>query len=89
MILQTLQDFLKVVNIFLELLHALQSPPSFRIFFYEFTNSPGLPEYLGPPDIPSVFEKYLRSLEYFVRLLQLWRKYLGPPGTPGVFEKNF
>ena len=42
--LQTLQVFLKLVNIFLEFLQVLKNPPSFRIFFQVFTNTPGLPE---------------------------------------------
>ena len=42
--LQTLQDFLKVLSIFLELLQAIKCPQSLEIFFYEFTNTPGLPE---------------------------------------------
>ena len=42
--LQTLQVFLKLLNIFLEYLQAVQGNQSFRIFFYEFTKSPALPE---------------------------------------------
>ena len=42
--LQTLKAFLKLVNIFLEFLQAVQGNQSFRIIFYEFTNTLGLPE---------------------------------------------
>ena len=43
---QTVQDFLKFLSIFLEFLQAIKCPQSFRIYFYEFSNSPELPE--GP-----------------------------------------
>ena len=42
--LQTFQDFPKVLSIFLEFLLGIKCPQSFRIFFYEFTNTPGLPD---------------------------------------------
>ena len=42
--LQSLQDFLKLLNIFQEFLQAIESSPGFRIFFQVFTNTPGLPE---------------------------------------------
>ena len=38
------QDFLKLLNIFLEFLQVLESIQSFRIFFQAFINTPGLLE---------------------------------------------
>ena len=42
--LQTLKYFLKLANIFLEFIEALQNPQSFRIFFQFLTKTLALPE---------------------------------------------
>ena len=56
---QTVQDFLKVLNICLEFLQAIESPQSFRIYFYEFSNIPELPE--GPKYFSGIFTSLKKS----------------------------
>ena len=58
---QTVQNFLKVLSIFLETVQAIKSPQSFRIFFIEFTNTQELPE--GSKYFSKTISRLLECLE--------------------------
>ena len=66
---QTFQDLLKVLSIFLEFLQAMKSPQCFRIYFYAFSNNPGLPE--GPKYVFRIFTSHKMSPKLLKVILDL------------------
>ena len=71
---QTVQAFLKVLSMFLEFLQAIKCLQSFRIFFYEFSNSPGLPE------SPNYFIEFLQAIKCLQSFRIFFYEFSNSPG---------
>ena len=74
--LQTLQDFLKVLSIFLEFLQAMKSPQSFRIFFYDFTNTQDFQKVL------IIFQEFLQAIKCPQSFRISFYEFTNTPGFP-------
>ena len=97
--LQTLQAFHWLLHIFLDFLQAKESPPSFRIFFYEFTTLQAclkllniFLEFLQPVQSSSsfrIFSMSLQTLQAFLKLQDIFLEFLqaakGPPRFRIIF----
>ena len=80
--LQSLQYFLKLVNIVLEFIEALQNPQSYRIYFQAFTNTPVLLE------VAKHFLEFLEALHNPQSFRIFFQAFTNTPVLPEV-DKHF
>ena len=76
--LQTLQAFLKLLNIFLEFLQAVQSLPRFRIFFMNLQTLKAFLKLLN------IFLEFLQAVQSLPRFRIFSYEFTNPQGLPEV-----